>query len=124
MTEDMDKAIAEIWAMFRETDKRSKETFQYIKETEKSNNEAQWQTDQQIRKTDQQIKEVGKQIDGLGNKFGGFTEVMAFPSMQRILMEKFNVDNISTRVIARKNGKNRGFKKPIFSQCKSNGDVK
>ena len=76
---DNDKAIAEIWAMFRETDKRFKET-------------------------DKQIKELSKQIGGLGNKFGGFTEGMAFPSMRRILMEKFNMDVVSPRVISRRNG--------------------
>jgi len=75
----MEQSIAEIWAMFRETDKRFKET-------------------------DKQLKELGKQIGGLGNKFGDFTEGMAFPSMQRILTEKFKMEFVGPRVRVRKNG--------------------
>ena len=74
-----EKAIEEIWAMFRETDKRFKET-------------------------DKQFKELGKQIGGLGNKFGDFTEGMAFPSMQRILTEQFKMEFVSPRARVRKNG--------------------
>lgn len=85
-TNDNDKAIAEIWAMFRETAERFKET------------------DKKFKETDKQLKEVSKQIGGLGNKFGGFTEGMAFPSMRRILMEKFQMDTVSPRVISRRNG--------------------
>ena len=81
---DNDKAIAEIWAMFRETDKRFKET-------------------------DKQIKELSKQIGGLGNKFGGFTEGMYFPSMRHILTEKFQMDTVSPRVISRRNGEMMEF---------------
>jgi len=60
--------------MFRETDKRFKET------------------DERFKATDRQLKELGKPIGGLGNKFGGFTEGMAFPSMRRILRERFNLE--------------------------------
>ena len=77
--EEMEKDIREVWTLFRENEKRQKET-------------------------DKQIKELGKQIGGLGNKFGGFTEGMAFPSMKRILTERFGVENISNRVLSRKNG--------------------
>lgn len=34
-----------------------------------------------------------------------FTEGMAFPSMRKVLIKTFNMDNIATRYIARKNGK-------------------
>jgi hypothetical protein len=95
-----EKSIAEIWAMFRETDKRFKETDEKFKETDEKFKE----TGEKFKETDKQIKELGKQIGGLGKKFGGFTEGMAFPSMRRILMEKFNMNVVSPRVISRRNG--------------------
>jgi hypothetical protein len=95
-----EKSIAEIWAMFRETDKRFKETDEKFKETDEKFKE----TGEKFKETDKQIKELSKQIGGLENKFGGFTEGMAFPSMRRILMEKFNMNVVSPRVISRRNG--------------------
>lgn len=54
---------------------------------------------------DKQIEELGKQLGGLGAKFGGFTEGMAFPSMQKILRERFGMNTVSVRNIARKDGR-------------------
>lgn len=128
-----EKAIEEIWAMFRETDRRFKEIEQRFREIIQQGKEADQKLDkrieetderldQRIRETDQRldqrfketnqqfkesaqlIKELGKQIGGLGNKFGGFTEGMAFPSMQKILTEKFKMQYIAPRFIVRKNG--------------------
>ncbi len=69
----------------------------------------QAETDRQIResqtRTDRQIEELGKQLGGLGQKFGGFTEGMAFPSMQKILREQFGMDVVSVRNTARKHGR-------------------
>lgn len=87
---DTKKAIEQIWEMFRETDRRLDLRFKAIAERSKE--------------TDKQLKELSKQIGGLGNKFGGFTEGMAFPSMQRVLMEKFKMEFVSPRVTMRKNG--------------------
>ena len=92
-----EKAIAEIWSLFRETNQRFKETDQQFKETDQ-------RLDKRFKETDKQLKELGKQIGGLGNKFGGFTEGMAFPSMQRILRERFKVEYVGQRIEVRKNG--------------------
>jgi hypothetical protein len=81
--EEVDKSIKEIWAMFRETDRR---------------------LDERFKETDRQLKELSRQIGLLGNKFGGFTEGMAFPSMQRILTEHFKMEHVNPRVLVRKNG--------------------
>jgi hypothetical protein len=62
----------------------------------------QQETARSQRETDRQLKELGKQIGGLGQKFGGFTEGMAFPSMSKILTEKFGMDVVATRVKSRK----------------------
>lgn len=81
----VEKSINEIWKMFRETDKR-------FKETDRRLDERFQETDERFKATDRQLKELGKQIGGLGNKFGVFTEGMAFPSMRRILRERFNME--------------------------------
>jgi hypothetical protein len=83
---EVEKSIKEIWAMFRETDRRFKKT------------------DERFKETDRQLKELGKQIGGLGNKFGGFTEGMAYPSMRRILRERFKMEYVSPRAEVQKNG--------------------
>jgi hypothetical protein len=73
-------------------------------------------TDQELRdfiadlavrqaETDRFIKELGKQIGGLGEKFGGFTEGMAYSSMQKLLRERFGMSVISPRVSSRKNSR-------------------
>nr|VFK31264.1 MAG: hypothetical protein BECKMB1821G_GA0114241_10807 [Candidatus Kentron sp. MB]VFK34782.1 MAG: hypothetical protein BECKMB1821I_GA0114274_10847 [Candidatus Kentron sp. MB]VFK76944.1 MAG: hypothetical protein BECKMB1821H_GA0114242_10857 [Candidatus Kentron sp. MB] len=51
-----------------------------------------------------QMKEQGRQIGGLGRKFGGFTEGMAFPSMRKLLRERFGMETINQRVEAHRNG--------------------
>jgi len=106
--EDMEDAIKEIWELFRETDRRFKETEKRFKETDQRLDQRFQETDQRLeqkfKKTDHQLKELGKQIGGLGRKFGGFTEGMAFPSMRRILMERFKAEYVSPRVLVRKNG--------------------
>ena len=89
-SEDIEKSINEIWAMFRETDRRFKDTDRRL--------------DERSKETDRQLKVLSKQIGGLGNKFGGFTEGMAFPSMQRILTEQFKMEHVNPRVLVRKNG--------------------
>lgn len=60
---------------------------------------SQQETDRQLR---QQLKELGKQIGGLGEKFGGFTEGMAFPSMTKILTERFGMEFVTPRVKVKK----------------------
>ncbi len=84
----------------REFDRRLKETDRQMKETDRRIEE----TDRQMKETDRQIKELGRQIGGLGDKFGYFTEGMALPSMERILMERFGMTTIMPRVRTRKDG--------------------
>src|SRR3954447_2525192 len=60
-------------------------------ETDRLMREGHAKTDRVIRATDKQIAELRKELGGLGAKFGGFTEGMAFPSMQKILQERFGM---------------------------------
>ncbi len=75
------------------------------------------------RETSKQIKELGKQIGGLGEKFGSFTEGFAFPSMQKVLAEKFGMDNITTRCRSKKEGKHLELDVFAYSNDKQNEAV-
>lgn len=66
---------------------------------------AQRETAERFKETDRMLKELRLQIGGLGEKFGGFTEGMAFPSMQKILRERFRMDVILPNVKAYRNGR-------------------
>jgi hypothetical protein len=59
----------------------------------------------QQTETSRYIKEIGQQLDRLGEKCGGFTEGMAYPSMQKILTERFDIDFMAPRVTMRKNSR-------------------
>jgi len=74
----------------------------------------------QMSENAQMIRELGKQIGGLGQKFGGFTEGMAFPSMTKILQQRFNMDVIATRVTSRKNGRTMEIDVLAYSNSKVN----
>ncbi len=62
---------------------------------------SQQETDIKLRQTQEetnrQLRELGKQIGGLGNKFGSFTEGLALPSVQRLLFERFGVEDFMPR---------------------------
>jgi hypothetical protein len=84
-----------------ESAERHKEIHQSLAESAERRKEI----DRERQETWRQIKELGKQIGGLGQKFGGFTEGMAYPSMKKILEQKFHMDTVSPRVSSRKNGR-------------------
>nr|VFK32819.1 MAG: hypothetical protein BECKMB1821G_GA0114241_11271 [Candidatus Kentron sp. MB] len=79
---------------FKETDRRLKESFEETKQLRKT-----------VAETSLQIKEQGRQIGGLGRKFGGFTEGMAYPSMKKLLRERFHMEFIVPRVEITRHGK-------------------
>ena len=86
--------LDDIWALFRETDRKFQET-------------------------DRLIKELGQQIGGLGNKFGSFTEGLALPSMQKILRQRFGVDTVSPSVRLNREGQHL----EIDVLAYANGDI-
>lgn len=83
--------LEEVWALFRETDRKMQETDRRLKDLAEDSKERQ-------RETDRQLRELGKQIGGLGNKFGSFTEGLALPSMEKILRRRFGVDTVAPSV--------------------------
>lgn len=88
---EMMASIEKLRAAQRETDQQLRETDRQLKETMQD-------TDRRMKETDRQIKELGRQIGGLGRKFGGLTEGMAYPSMKKLLRERFGMEFIVPRV--------------------------
>jgi hypothetical protein len=89
--------LEEVWALFRETDRK-------IKDLAEESRERQREAEQRQRETDRQLRELGKQIGGLGNKFGSFTEGLALPSMEKILRRCFGVDTVAPSVRVSRGG--------------------
>jgi hypothetical protein len=117
----MSATAEEVWSLFKETDRlirelreQSKETDRQFQETDRRFQETDrrfQETDrrfqdwrEQSKETDRKIRELGQQIGGLGDKFGYFTEGMALPSMERMLMERFGMTTVMPRVHARQGG--------------------
>ena len=71
------------------------------------------------KETDAQIAELGRQIEGLG-KFSSFTEGMAFPSMERVLRDRFRMESVALRQKKRKHGKTMEMDVFAYSNFRSN----
>ena len=71
-------------------------TDQELKDLVASIIKTQAETAAQIKETDRQIKQTNKQIGELGNRFGGFTEGMAWPSLEKLLRQ-FGMNDIGLR---------------------------
>ncbi len=82
-TAELKELVASLVLSQKATDRQMKETDLLMKE----NALAQ-------KATERQLKELGKQIGGQGNKFGSFAEGLSFRSIQRILREKFGMDDM------------------------------
>ncbi len=94
--------LEDIWALFRETDRRFQDSDRKMQETDRQIKEKldrlAEESKERQRETDRQLRELGKQIGGLGNKFGSFTEGLALPSMEKILRCRFGVDTVAPSV--------------------------
>ncbi|HEY2289871.1 MAG TPA: DUF3782 domain-containing protein [Thermoanaerobaculia bacterium] len=104
---------AELDEVVKQTDLQIRETSQSLKETERILKE-------ENRETDRQLRELKRQLGGLGEKFGGFTEGMALPSMRKLLQQRFHMDVITVRALARKNGSSLELDVLAYSNSKVN----
>ncbi|MBK6995794.1 MAG: hypothetical protein IPH31_12995 [Lewinellaceae bacterium] len=57
------------------------------------------------KETDQIVKRTQKQLGELGNKLGSFAEGLAYPTVERIMREKFGMEGVNPIHIRRKDGK-------------------
>ena len=85
------------------------DTDRQFRETDRRMVKSREETDRRIVKSqervEKELKELKRQIGGLGNKFGSFTEGLALPSMEKILRQRFHMENISPRVRVKRNGR-------------------
>jgi len=74
-------------------------------ETEELFRKFQQEADRRQAETDRQLRALSDNIGGLNNKFGSFTEALAFPSMEKVLTEEFEMEFIDPDV-RRRRGRN------------------
>jgi hypothetical protein len=114
---------AELAEIQKETDRQLRATDRQLQETDRQLQATDRQvktTSQTVEETGRQIRELKQQLGGLGEKFGSFTEGMAFPSMRKLLQQRFHMDVISPRVLSRKNGSSMELDVLAYSNSKVN----
>ena len=96
MTEqELDRAINEVWTLFKETDKRIAEIH---KETERIIAESS-------RETDRKIQKMGEKVDALTGKWGRFVEGLVTPAAIRMFKDRgIDINAIHQRVRKQVNG--------------------
>jgi hypothetical protein len=74
---------------------------------------SQAETDRQIKElrasqqdTDRQVKQTNKQLGELGNRWGNYTEGLIYPSVEKVLLEKFRLDFVNLRAKSLRKGHN------------------
>ena len=89
----MESPVEEIWRILREVAISQKETDAKFKETDTLLSAKFKETDAQFKETDRKLKAIGKNLGSIGERFGSFTEGLAYPSMRKILRERYGIDN-------------------------------
>ena len=84
---------------------QQKETWKNLNEIQEERRKSHEEESKRQAELNRQIDRVNKQIGDLGNKWGSFTEGMAFPSMEKVLSEKFGMETISPNFKVKKNKK-------------------
>lgn len=118
---DLVASLAVKHAELAEVQKREAEqTNHQLRETDRQLREKIRETDREQQETARQLREVGRQLGGLGEKFGSFTEGMAFPAMTKILLQRFGMTTIATRVRSRRNGRSLELDVLAYSNSQKN----
>lgn len=88
----MATSAEEIWALFRETDRKFQETNQQLtqrfQETDRKFQEANQQLTQRFEQTDQKIQALSEMLGRQGNRLGDFVQEMVRPAVVRLLRER------------------------------------
>lgn len=72
--------------------------------TDKELKELVAENSRQIGELSREVKQTTRQIGELGNKFGRFTEGLFAPSLEKILLKEFGLDEVAFRVKSAKGG--------------------
>ena len=97
--QELERAIHEVWALFRETSERFKETDKRIERLSQ-------ETDKKIDRMSLKVEEVSGSVAALTGKWGKFVEGLIAPGVVSMFKERrIDVDRIFQRVKAYKDGK-------------------
>jgi septal ring factor EnvC (AmiA/AmiB activator) len=105
---ETDRQIQETARQLQRTDEQLQRTDEQLQKTDEQlqrTSEEGQATARGLQETDRQLREIGRQLGKLGDKFGSFTEGMALPSMSKILIQRFGMQTVAPRVLARRNGR-------------------
>jgi len=104
--QELEKAIQEVWALFRETSERFKETDRRFKETDKRIERLSQETDKKIGRMSLKVEEVSKTVAALTGKWGRFVEGLIAPGTISMFKERgIEVEKVYQRVKAHKDGR-------------------
>ena len=104
--QELEKAIQEVWALFRETSERFKETDRRFKETDKRIERLSQETDKKIGRMSLKVEEVSKTVAALTGKWGRFVEGLIAPGTISMFKERgIGVEKVYQRVKAHKDGR-------------------
>jgi len=104
--QELEKAIQEVWALFRETSERFKETDRRFKETDKRIERLSQETDKKIDRMSLKVEEVSKTVAALTGKWGRFVEGLIAPGTISMFKERgIGVEKVYQRVKAHKDGR-------------------
>ena len=104
--QELERAIHEVWALFRETSERFKETDRRFKETDKRIERLSQETDKKIGRMSLKVEEVSKTVAALTGKWGRFVEGLIAPGTISMFKERgIEVEKVYQRVKAHKDGR-------------------
>jgi hypothetical protein len=99
--QELREEIQEVWALFRDTDRRMRETDEWIKETGRIVKE----TSEQVKETSRKVGQLNETVSALTGKWGKFVEGLVAPGAVRMFKERgIEVERTSTRNKIQKNG--------------------
>ena len=97
--QELERAIHEVWALFRETSERFKETDKRIERLSQ-------ETDKKIDRMSLKVEEVSKTVAALTGKWGRFVEGLIAPGTISMFKERgIGVEKVYQRVKAHKDGR-------------------
>ena len=80
--------LDEVWALFKETDRKFKETDRKFQETDRLITEKFQESERLIRELSKKIEETRSEIGKLGNRLGEFVEGLIKPSVVKLFQER------------------------------------
>lgn len=87
----MATTLDDVWALFRETDRKFQETDRLIGELREESRETDrkfQETDRRFQQTEKLLNTISRQLGEQGNRLGDFVQAMVKPAVVRLLRER------------------------------------